>query len=112
MNGSALFIGNRGGIPIISATPTVGTADVRLSLPNNAFRFLGMKGLVVIQLTAAIASGTTGTLPVLAEVNGQTRPLTNASGAEMTASDIGSVTALTVLFDKSANSLQVLSQTI
>lgn len=112
MFGSASFIGNRGGIPIISATPTVGTADVQLSLPDNAFRFLGTKGLVVLQLSAPIASGTTGTLPVLAEVNGQTRPLTNASGAEMTVSDLGTTTAVMVLFDKTANTLQVLSQTI
>lgn len=112
MIGSALFIGNRGGVPIISATPTVGTADVQLSLPDNAFRFLGMKGLVVLQLNAPIASGTTGTLPVLAEVNGQTRPLSNASGEALTAADLGSVTALVVLFDKAANILQVLSQTI
>jgi len=112
MTGSALYIGNRGGVPIITATPTVGTADVQLSLPDNAFRFLGVKGLVVLQLSTPIPSGTTGTLPVLAEVNGQTRPLTNASGTALTATDLVGVTAIVVLFDKAANSLQVLSQTI
>ena len=112
MYGSALYIGNRGGVPIISTSPTVGTADVQLSLPNNAFRFLGTKGLVVLQLSTPIPSGTTGTLPVLAEVNGQTRPITNTSDAALTVSDMGSVTALVVLFDKAANTLQVVSQTI
>lgn len=112
MFGGNYYIGNRGGIPVVNATPTVGTADVQISLPNNVFRFLGAKGIVVVELATAVPTGTTGTLPILAEVNGQTRPITNASGAGVTVTELGSTTTFVLFFDKPENKLQILSQTI
>ena len=112
MFGGNIFIGNRGGIPIVTATPTVGTADVQISLPNNVFRFLGTKGFVVLSIPAPVPTGTTGTLPVLVEVNGQTRPLVSTTETALTAADVIGMTAMLILFDKSENKLQVLSNLI
>lgn len=111
-NGS-VYIGNRGGLPIVQATPTVGTADVQIGLPNHVFRFLGAKGKIILQMTTPVPTGTTGTLPVLAQVNGQTLAInTTVSGIAITAADITNVTTLELLFDKVANTLTVTSTII
>lgn len=106
------YIGNRGGIPVIQTTPVVGTADVRYPLPNNVFRFLGAKGKIVITLTNPLPTDVTTTLPVLVEVNGETKPLNNTTGAALTAGDVVTTIVMDVLFDKSANTLTVTSSLI
>lgn len=104
-----VYIGNRGGIPVVTTTPIVGTSDVRFILPNHIFRYLGHRGKFVLNLTEAIPTGTTGTLPVLFEVNGNTLPLDNPTGAGLTASDILTTLTFDIYFDKYANALRVLS---
>jgi len=111
INGS-VYIGNRGGIPVIRTSATVGTADVRFSLPNHIFRFLGAKGKIIVELNAAITSGTTGTLPVLIETNGTTLPLVNTTGAAITVSDVATVLYYEILFDKASNVLVLTSSIV
>lgn len=111
INGS-VYIGNRGGLPVVTTTPTVGTADVRFSLPNHIFRFLGAKGKIVVELNSVIPTGTTTTLPVLIEANSQTLPLVNASGTAITVADIATVLYYEILFDKVSNKLVLTSSVV
>lgn len=104
-----VYIGNRGGIPIVQTSPVVGTADVRFVLPSHIFRFLGQKGIVALELTSAIPTGTTATLPILAEVNGATNPIVDTSGTALTAGTLGTAIYIELLFDKTSNSLVVIS---
>lgn len=106
-----IYIGNRGGIPVVIVTPAVGTADVRFRLPAN-FRWPGLKGKIVIELTGAIPTGTTGTLPLLVEHNGETRPLVNPTGAGLTVSDATATIVFEVFYDRILNTLAVTSSLI
>lgn len=103
-----IFIGNRGGIPIVTVTPAVSTADVRFKLPSY-YRWPGAKGKIILQLTAPIPTGTTGTLPLLVEHNGETRPLANATGAGLTAADATATMVFEIFYDRSLNTLMVTS---
>lgn len=106
-----IYIGNRGGIPIVAVTPAVGTADVRFRLPN-VFRWPGAKGKIVLQLITAIPTGTTATLPLLVEHNGETRELVNPTGAGLTVSDATTTLVMEILFDRFLNTLTVTSSLI
>lgn len=68
---------NRRGIPVLKTTGvTAETTGVVFSFPNHAFANSWYRGLVLVELAQAIPAGTTGTLPVLFETNGQTKNLT------------------------------------
>lgn len=101
------YIGNRGGVPIVTTTPVVSATDVRYVLPNHTFRFLGAKGMIII--SGGIPTGTTTTLPVLIEVNGETKPLTNIDGNAVTVATVGTIKLIEVLFDKQSGTLQTLT---
>lgn len=74
---------NRRGIPVLKTTGvTAETTGVVFSFPNHAFANSWYRGLVLVELAQAIPAGTTGTLPVLFETNGQTKNLTTYNGAE------------------------------
>ena len=64
------------------------------SFPNHAFANSWYRGLVLVELAQAIPAGTTGTLPVLFETNGQTKNLTTYSGADVTVADITGISTL------------------
>lgn len=108
MNGS-VYIGNRAGIPVITTTPIVGTSDVRITLPNHIFRFLGQRGKLTINFSSVIPSGTTTTLPVVISVNNQTLPLTNEAGIALTVASIANTLTFDVYFDKQLNVIRVTS---
>lgn len=110
MTGS-VYIGNRGGVPAITTTASVGTSNVVITLPNHIFRYLGARGIVIVNLTQAITSSTT-TLPILISVNDNTLPLTNNSGAELTVSDVANILTFELYFDKAANTIKVISSLI
>ena len=107
MTGS-VYIGNRGGVPAITTTATINTSNVVIILPNHIFRYLGNRGIVVVNLTQPITSTTT-TLPILVSVNGNTAPLTNNSGTELTVADVANILVFEIYFDKSLNVLRVIS---
>ena len=109
MTSRSVFIANRGGTPIVSASATVGSASVTIGLPDHVFRFLGAKGIIVIELATAIPTGTTGTMPALVSVNGTTLPLVSVTGAAITAAELMGVFYVEVLFNKSANTLTMVS---
>lgn len=109
MTNRSVFIANRGGTPIVTAPATVGTANVTIDLSNHVFRFLGAKGIIIVEATPVIPTGTTGTLPVLVSTNGASLPLVSVTGAAVTAASLVGVTYIEVLFNKSANTLTLMS---
>lgn len=107
MKGNA-YIGNRGGIPVVTTTATVNASNVLITLPNHMFKFLGNKGIFIVTLTTKIA-GTPTTTPVVFSVNNDTLPLTNDAGTAVTIADISNTLTFEVYFDKSLNVLRVLT---
>lgn len=61
---------------------TVETTGVVFSFPNHAFANSWYRGLVLVELVQEVPAGTTGTLPVLFETNGQNKNLTTYNGAK------------------------------
>jgi hypothetical protein len=107
------YYSNRGGVPKIDVqTVTVTDANVQFALPANAFRFLPSNGLVLIRIGVAIPTGTTATLPVVFTSNDATQAITNVGAAEITAADIPSTGVYLFFYDKSSNTMQLLSRTI
>ena len=79
------------------------------SFPNHAFANSWYRGLVLVELAQAIPAGTTGTLPVLFETNGQTKNLTTYSGADVTVSDITGTGVYQLFYDKQTDTLQLMT---
>lgn len=104
---------NQRGIPVLKTTGvTVGTTGVVFSFPNHAFANSWYRGLVLVELAQAIPAGTTGTLPVLFETNGQTKNLTAYSGADVTVSDITGTGVYQLFYDKQTDTLQLMTGTV
>lgn len=103
-----VYIGNRGGIPAITTTPTISTSNVIITLPNHIFRFLGTKGLCVINLTTAIQATPT-TLPILISVNDNTLPLTDNEGNAVTVANMANILTFQIYFDKILNVVRILT---
>ena len=100
------LIGNRGGIPIVTATQTDAGSDSTnavYSIPNHTFRFVGQAGLVVINLSAATAATITG---LTFNSNSSNQIVTSAQDEAITTT----VTAgqHIFLFNKSSNKLQLI----
>lgn len=108
MNGN-VQIGNRAGIPVVTTTPKIDTSNVSITLPNHIFRFLGQKGIIIINFNSVIPSGTTTTLPLIISVNGQTLPLTDTTGTAITVANINNTLTFQVYFDKQLNVIRVVS---
>lgn len=108
MNGN-VQIGNRAGIPVITTTPNIDTSNVSITLPNHIFRFLGQKGIIIINFKSTIPSGTTTTLPLVISVNGQSLPLTNTAGVSITVANIINTLTFQAYFDKQLNVIRVIS---
>lgn len=96
-----------GNIPYLNVTNiTVGTQAVDLAL---GFRNIRPVGLMLVRISSAIPTGTTGTLPVTLTLNGNTRALTFFNGTEVTVADLEGTGVLLVFNDKFNGILQLLS---
>ena len=101
---------NRRGIPVLKTTGiAVNTADVVFSFPNHAFANSWYRGIVLVELAQVVPTGTTGTLPVLFENNGQTKNLTTYNGANVTVSDIPGTGVFQLWYDKQTDTLQLMT---
>lgn len=104
---------NKRGIPVIATTAVaVNTADVVFSFPNHAFANSWYRGLVLVEIAQAIPTGTTGTLPILLETNGLTKPLTKYNGEAVTVADITGTGVYLVYYDKQTDTLQLMTGTV
>lgn len=107
------YFSNRGGVPKIDVQGvTVTDTNVQFALPANAFRFLPENGLVLIRIGVAIPTGTTGTLPVVFTSNDSTQAITDVGAAEVTAADLPSTGVYLFFYDKTGNTMQLLSRTV
>lgn len=96
-----------GSIPYLNVTNvTVGTQAVDLAL---GFRNIRPVGLMLVRISSAIPTGTTGTLPVTLTLNGNTRTLTFFNGTAVTVADLEGTGVLLVFNDKFNGILQLLS---
>ncbi len=101
---------NRRGIAEIATTGvTVNTDNVVFTFPNHAFAGAWYRGLVLINLAQGIPTDTTGTLPVLFETNGVTKPLTTYNGAAVTVADITGTGIYLVYYNKQTDTLQLMT---
>ena len=100
----AEFIGNRGGIPLSNATQTdIGssTTNAIYEMPNHVFRFVGLRGIIIVNFNAAVTTATGVTI----SVNGSTLPMTSNNDEAVTALTAG---IHILLFDKPSNKLQLI----
>ena len=96
-----------GNVPYLNVTNiTVGTQSVDLAL---GFRNIRPVGMMLVRISSAIPTGTTGTLPVTLTLNGNTRPLTFFNGTVVTVADLEGTGVLLVFNDKFNGILQLLS---
>lgn len=105
----SVYIGNRGGIPIVNTTPVQNASNISFALPNHMFRFSGAKGKIVINLSTAINSSMDLSLPLVFKVNNQELPLQSVKGSQLNASEIVDVLTFECLFDKDSNTIRILS---
>lgn len=99
------IIGNRGGIPFITATQTSAgstTTNAVYTLPNHTFRFLGCTGLIVVNIPTATATTVTGVQLI---TNNKTLSLTSQSGEALTSLIAG---IHLIVFSKSDNGIRLL----
>lgn len=97
------IIGNRGGVPFVTATQTdagSSTTPAIYTLPNHTFRNLGVAGLMIITIPTASADTVTGVNIV---VNNQTLALTNATNTAITTLPVGDIL---VAFNKVNNTIK------
>lgn len=67
------------------------------------------RGTIYIDLAQAVPTGTTGTLPVLFETNGVTQAVTKYNGEALTAADIPGTGVFEFWFDRTTNTLQIMT---
>lgn len=100
---------NRAGIPLIeSGSITSDGTNAIITIANNTFARLANRGILLLRITSAIPTGAT-TLPIVISSNGETRPLTLAGGANATGAQITGIGVYQVFYDKSANTLQLMT---
>lgn len=100
----AEFIGNRGGIPLSNATQTdagSSTTNAIYEMPNHVFRFVGIRGIIIVNFNAAVTTATGVTI----SVNGSVLPMTSNNDEAVTALTAG---IHILLFDKPSNKLQLI----
>lgn len=105
---------NRDGIPLVeSSAVTVTTENAVIAISNNAFRFLGDKGLILFRLNQAIpADG--AALPVIlswtSNFNQQlrTQPLTLVGGEAATGEQLTGAGVYLIYYNKCSNLLQLM----
>lgn len=96
----------RGIAEVSSSSVDVGTAEVTFTFPNHAFSRMNYRGLVLINLTQEITSGTT--LPIVFNTNGTPINLTKKGGANATVADITGTGYYLVYYNKKSNTLQLI----
>lgn len=98
---------NINGIPYLRTdSVTVGTDTVDFAL---GFRRIPLVGYLTVNITDAIPTDATGTLPVRFTLNGNTRNLTFFGGTNVTAADLAGTGVITIFFDWYNGILQLVS---
>ena len=100
---------NAGGFPYLrTQSVSVGTESVDFSL---GFRRIPPVGYLTINITEAVPTGTTETLPIRFTLNGSSRTLTFFGGSSVTAGDLASTGTILVWYNWYDGSLQLIAPT-
>lgn len=109
MNYRTPFV-NQNGIAILDSTSvSVGTDTVTFTLNEPLSRFVPSRGLVLVNLTSEIPTGTTGTLPIRFTMNGFTSTVTTYGGDDWTVANVAGTGYYLFYYDRLRNILQVMS---
>lgn len=111
-NNPFFFVNRQGSAAIQSTNVTVNTDNVVFSFRNHAFINANYRGTLFVNLAQAIPAGTTGTLPILFETNGVTQAVTKYNGEALTVADIPGTGIFQFWFDRSTNTLQIMTGVI
>ena len=104
---------NTRGIPVIATTDvTVNTDNVTFTFPNHAFVNTAYRGIVFIKIEQTIPTGTTTTLPIYFQTNGSSIAVTKVASDPVTVADIAGTGVYQVYYDKTSNTLQLMTGTI
>lgn len=103
------FVNRRGSAAISTTGVTVNTDNVTFSFANHAFVNAWYRGTVFVNLAQAIPTGTTGTLPIIFETNGVSQAVTKFNGEALTAADIPGSGVVQLWFDRTTNTLQLMT---
>lgn len=98
---------NASGIPYLKTEGiSVGSDTVDFSL---GFRRIPAVGYLTVNISDAIPTGTTGTLPVRLTLNGNSRNITFVGGDNVTAANLSGTGVITVFYDWYNGILQLIS---
>lgn len=103
------FVNRRGSAAIATSGVNVTAENAVFSFPNHSFVNAWYRGTIFIDLRQAIPTGTTGTLPVLFETNGVTQAVTKYGGEALTVADIPGTGIYEFWFDRTTNTLQIMT---
>ena len=107
MFGTVSITSNSNGIPYLRTSGiSVTTDSVDFSL---GFRRIPAIGYLTVEVTNAIPTGTTATLPIRLTLNGNTRNLTFFGGDNVTAGDLEGTGVITVFYNWYTGTLQTTS---
>lgn len=109
MNYRTPFV-NQNGIAILDSTGVSVASDaVTFTLSEPVSRFVPSRGLVLVNLTNEIPSGTTTSLPIKFTMNGFTTTVTSYGGGELTVANIVGTGMYLFYYDRVRDILQVMS---
>lgn len=92
--------------------PNVTTTAVTLNFEQHPFVNAPYNGLLIVKVSEAIPSGTTGTLPIVFQTGSTTHPATKAGGVPLTAADITGTGYYLFFYDRVSHVLQALSSVV
>ena len=102
---------NQSGIPALrSLSVTVGTSDVRFDFNNHRNVGRPFRGLLIVNLSQSIPTGTTTTLPVVfTSGGGNIAEITTFNGDPVTVADITGTGIYLAWYESTTDSLQLLT---
>ncbi|MCH5332049.1 MAG: hypothetical protein J1E33_06570 [Alistipes sp.] len=103
------WVNRRGSAAITSSAVTVNTDNVVFTFPAHSFMSIQYRGSLFVELTQAIPAGTTTTLPIVFSTNGVTQAVTKYNGEALTVADLPGTGVYEFWFDRSTNTLQIMT---
>lgn len=106
------WVNRRGSTAIASTSVTVNSDNVIFSFRNHAFLNANYRGTIFVNISQAIPSGTTTTLPIVFETNGKTQAVTKYNGVPLTVADIVGTGVYMFWFERDTSTLQLMTGTV
>ncbi len=105
---------NRFGIFGITSvgTPAVTTTEVTFTFTDHPYVSSPYNGLLLVNVTTAIPTGTTGTLPIVFKTGNVTKAATKVGGVPLTAADVPSTGYLLFFYDRTTGVFEALTSVI